>query len=86
MPLVLTTDKGTESTYKFAATLCKPIGIEHTRSTSYCPQTGGQTERMSQVLDGMLRHHITPKTDNWDEMCHWHNSSHLSHAPVVGGH
>ena len=57
MPLQITTDRGTEFTNAFSKSLCKIIGTRHTKSTSYHPQTDGQTERMNRVLEDMLRHY-----------------------------
>ena len=68
MPLQITTDRGTEFTNAFSKSLCNIIGTRHTKSSSYHPQTDGQTERMNRVLEDMLRHYITPKMDNWDDM------------------
>ena len=31
------------------------------------PQTDGQTERIIRVLEDTLRHHISPRQDNWNE-------------------
>lgn len=68
MPLQITTDRGTEFTNAFSKSLCEIIGTQHTKSTSYHPQTDGQTERMNKVLEDMMRHYITPKMDTWDVM------------------
>ena len=68
MPLQITTDRGMEFTNAFSKSLCNIIGTRHIKSTSYHPQTDGQTERMNRVLANMLRHYITPKMDNWDDM------------------
>ena len=68
MPLLLVTDRGTEFNNKFSDAICALIGTEHSKSTAYHPQTDGQTERMNQVLEEMLRHYITPKMDTWDMM------------------
>jgi Chromo (CHRromatin Organisation MOdifier) domain len=37
-------------------------------STSYHPQTDGQTERMNRVLQDVLRHYIGPFQANWEEL------------------
>ena len=68
VPLQITTDRGTEFTNAFSNSLCNLIGTRHTKSNSYHPQTDGQTERMNRVLEDMLRHYISPKMDNWDDM------------------
>ncbi len=36
-------------------------------STSFHPQTDGQTERMNRVLEDMLRHYVNPYQNDWDE-------------------
>ena len=36
-------------------------------STSFHPQTDGQTERLNRVLEDMLRYYVCPSQDNWDE-------------------
>jgi hypothetical protein len=37
-------------------------------STAFHPQSDGQTERVNQVLEAMLRHYVGPLQDNWDEL------------------
>ena len=37
-------------------------------STAYHPQTGGQTERMNQVLEDYLQHFCSYYQDNWDKI------------------
>ncbi|KAL0028355.1 hypothetical protein WJX77_001592 [Trebouxia sp. C0004] len=37
------------------------LGTEHCKSTSYHPQSNGQTERMTRVLEDMLRHFVNPR-------------------------
>ena len=36
-------------------------------TTSFHPQTDGQTERLNRVLENMLRHYVTPSQNDWDE-------------------
>ena len=36
-------------------------------STTYHPQTDGQTERLNRTLEEMLRTYVRYKQDNWDE-------------------
>ena len=68
MPSTVVSDRGPEFTNKFAAALCKALGTAHCRSTSYHPQSNGQTERMNRVLEDMLRHFVNPRQDDWDTL------------------
>ena len=36
-------------------------------STSFHPQTDGQTERANRTLEDMLRHYINPSQNDWDQ-------------------
>ena len=68
MPSTVVSDRGPEFTNKFAAALCKALGTDHCKSTSYHPQSNGQTERMNRVLEDMLRHFVNPRQDDWDTL------------------
>jgi hypothetical protein len=35
-------------------------------STTFHPQTDGQTERVNMILEDMLRHYVSPTQDDWD--------------------
>ncbi len=61
-------DRGPEFTNKFTAALMKSVGTAHCKSTSYHPQSNGQTERIDPVLEDMLRHFVNPRQDNWDTL------------------
>ena len=68
MPSTVVSDRGPEFTNEFAAALCKALGTDHCKSTSYHPQSNGQTERMNRVLEDMLRHFVNPRQDDWDTL------------------
>jgi len=71
VPEDLTTGRGPEFTNKLIAAMCEIIargGTKHRKSTAYHPQTDGQTERMNRVLEDMLRHYVSPRQDNWDDL------------------
>ena len=61
MPSTIVSDRGPEFTNKFAAALCKALGTDHCKSTSYHPQSNGHTERMNKVVEDMLRHFVNPR-------------------------
>ena len=46
----------------------KDLGIKRCVSTSYHPQTDGQTERINQILDQYLRCYANADQNNWAEM------------------
>ena len=37
-------------------------------SSSYHPQTDGQTERVNRVLEEFLRHYVSPEQNDWDRL------------------
>ena len=68
MPLRITTNRGPELTKMFIAALCDLVGTMHCKSTTYHPQSDGQTEQMHRVLKDMLQHHVNPKQNNLDKL------------------
>jgi transposase InsO family protein len=55
VPKVIVTDRGTQFTSRFWNKLHKALGTKLSFSTAYHPQTGGQTKRVNQILEDMLR-------------------------------
>jgi len=49
----------------FYKTFSDLIGIKHSFSTAFHPQTDGQTERVNRTLEDYLRHFIDPHQKNW---------------------
>jgi len=49
---------------EFWESLCKLLGVRQCVSTTYQPQTDGQTERTNQVLDGYLRKFVNYDQDD----------------------
>jgi hypothetical protein len=47
--------------------LHESLGTELLHSTAYHPQTGGQTERVNQILQDMLRSCALTYSNKWDE-------------------
>jgi transposase InsO family protein len=54
-PKTIVFDRGTQFTSHFWAKLHEALGTKLLFSTAYHPQTGGQTERVNQLLEDMLR-------------------------------
>ena len=55
VPLSIISDRGTQFTSKFWKTLHAELGTRLDLSTAFHPQTDGQSERMIQVFEDMLR-------------------------------
>ena len=53
---------------KFWQTLIAQFGTNHKLSTSYHPQTDGQTERINQILEQYLRFYVDFKQENWVQL------------------
>lgn len=67
IPLDVVSDRGVEFCNKFMSELHKMLGTTQKLSTSFHPQTDGQTERVNRVLEDMLRNYTHAKQDDWDD-------------------
>jgi hypothetical protein len=65
-PRVVVSDRGPQFVTTFTHKLYKLLGIKLAMSTTYHPQTDGQTERVNQVLEGYLRIFTSRRQDDWD--------------------
>jgi transposase InsO family protein len=55
VPKKIVSDKGTQFTSRFWERLQEALDIQLRFSSTYHPQTDGQTERVNQILEDMLR-------------------------------
>jgi IS30 family transposase len=60
-------NRGTQFVARFWEQLHECLGTKLIRSSSYHPQTDGQTERINQILEDMLRASILHFDKNWDK-------------------
>jgi hypothetical protein len=67
LPAVIVSDRDTKFTSLFWQTLFDRYGTKLALSTSYHPQTDGQSERMVRTVKEMLRSVVNHKQDNWSE-------------------
>ena len=67
VPLTIVFDIGSVFVSHFWERLQKCLGTRLLRSSAYHPQTDGQTERVNQVLEDMLRACATSFLEKWDE-------------------
>ena len=58
VPSALISDRGTHFMSKFWGALCSSLEVDLKLSSSYHPQTDGQTERVNQCLEQYLRCYI----------------------------
>jgi hypothetical protein len=68
MPAEIISDRDKIFTSRFWRTLTALLGTNHKLSTSYHPQTDGQTERINQILEQYLRFYVDFKQDNWVQL------------------
>jgi hypothetical protein len=67
IPKTIVSDHGPQFVSKFWEELHKSLGTKLLHSSAYHPQTSGQTERVNQILEDMLRACILEFPQKWDE-------------------
>jgi transposase InsO family protein len=65
IPNTIISDRGTQFVARFWEQLHECLGTKLIRSSSYHPQTDGQTERINQILEDMLRASILHFDKSW---------------------
>jgi hypothetical protein len=65
-PKKIVSDRGTQFTSRFWKQLHEALGTDLNFSTAYHPQTDGQTERVNQILEDMLRACALDFEGTWD--------------------
>jgi transposase InsO family protein len=67
VPKKIVSDRGTQFTSKFWERLHESIDTQLCFSSAYHPQTDGQTERVNQILEDMLRACALQYERSWDK-------------------
>jgi hypothetical protein len=67
IPKTIVSDRGPQFVSKFWSALHKSLGTKLLHSSAYHPQTRGQTERVNQILEDMLRACVLEFPQKWDE-------------------
>jgi transposase InsO family protein len=67
IPKTIISDRGTQFVARFWEQLHESLGTKLIRSSSYHPQTDGQTERVNQIVEDMLRASILHCDKSWDK-------------------
>ena len=65
LPKDIVSDRGSLFMSRFWKNTCEKLGIKLNYSTSFHPQTDGQTERVNQTLEQYLRCFVNYNQDNW---------------------
>jgi hypothetical protein len=73
VPKTIVSDRGPQFVSKFWGELHKSLGTKLLHSSAYHPQTSGQTERVNQILEDMLRHVSWSFRKNGMNVCQWQN-------------
>jgi hypothetical protein len=67
LPRTIVSDRGAQFVARFWEQLQESLGTKLIRSLAYHPQTDGQTERVNQILEDMLRACMIDCGKNWDK-------------------
>ncbi|WVZ97506.1 hypothetical protein U9M48_043033 [Paspalum notatum var. saurae] len=66
-PLSIVSDRGPQFTARFWKSLQRALDTKLDYSTAYHPQTDGQTERVNQLLEDLLRACVLTYGPNWED-------------------
>jgi transposase InsO family protein len=67
VPKTILSDRGTQFITRFWAQVQESLGTKPIHSSSYHPQTDGQTERVNQIVEDMLRACVIHFDKSWDK-------------------
>ena len=67
VPSRIVSDRGTQFTSKFWKSLHEAMGTKLDFSSAYHPQTDGQTERVNQIMEDMLRACVLTYGKDWEK-------------------
>jgi hypothetical protein len=67
VPKTILSDRGTQFVARFWAQVYESLGTKLIHSSSYHPQTDGQTERVNQIVEDMLRACVIHFDKSWEK-------------------
>jgi len=86
-PKVIVSDRDAKFKGNFWREFCKQIGTSLNMSSTYHPQTDGQTEIVNKCLETYLRCFVTDKQNKWLQWLHlaewWYNSTYHTSAKMT---
>jgi transposase InsO family protein len=68
VPKRIISDRGSVFTRRFWMSFQEALGTQLNFSTAYHPETDGQTERMNQTLEDILRMYVMDQQKRWKEI------------------
>ncbi|MBW0527057.1 hypothetical protein O181_066772, partial [Austropuccinia psidii MF-1] len=66
LPSRIVSDRGSLFVFSFWTNLCQQLNISRDLTTAYYPETDGQTERVSQILEHYLWMSVSYRQDDWN--------------------
>jgi transposase InsO family protein len=75
---MIVSDRGTQFTSKFWEMLHETLDTQLRFSSAYHPQTDGQTERVNQILEDMLRACVLQYGRSWDKSLPYADFSYIN--------
>ena len=89
VPSRIVSDRGTQFTSRFWKSLHKAMGTKLDFSSAYHPQTDGQTERVNQIMEDMLRACVLTYGKDWEQSLPYaefsYNNGYCVAASASGG-
>jgi len=67
VPQIILSDCGSQFLSETFKSVCKLLGVKHTHSTSFRPQSNGSNERSHKGLIEYLRSYVAADLSNWDQ-------------------
>ena len=67
VPRTIVSNRGPQFTARFWEHLHKMLGTNLVKSSTYLPQTSGQTEHVNQILEDMLRACVISSKGSWEK-------------------
>lgn len=68
VPKKIISDRDSRFTSRFWTCMQTALGTQLNLSTAYHPKTDGQTERVNQVLEDMLRMYVMDQQSHWESI------------------
>ena len=86
MPAKVLTDRGKVFNNTMNNELWKVLGVRQALSSAFHPQTDGQTERINQAVEELLRHYSVEEQSRWDDYVFLVEFALNSHKNEATGH